>query len=61
MEINKPPLSDGNICAAERMRKKLQFNCTLQSTLYHLKLLNETIVFFFFQYIEFLPTRDSLN
>ena len=47
----KPPLSDGNISAAETMRtkkkkKKLQFNCT--STLYHLKLLNETLFFLFF-------------
>ena len=61
MEKNKPPLSDGNTCAAETKRKKnLQFNCTLikQSTLYHLKLLNETIFFFFFSTSNFSDSRQ---
>ena len=47
----KTPLSDGNICAAETMRKNcsLPVYCSIkQSTLYHLTLLNETFFFLFF-------------
>ena len=65
----KPPLSDDNISAAETMRtkkkKNKKKNCSLtvhrlikQSTLYHLKLLNETFFFLFFSTLNFSDSHQ---